>query len=172
MTRSWEDDEEKFDNIDKKMEYLIHLADANRFVFFRECDAQRGFYARLSTIENTFIIGHGHNPERELDGTDDKFDVFNLDDDYAFSKKEIQGLIKEYIKKITNEPILEIPDKAVKRISESTVLPGVALNMLGAMLAVALYRAKKGEELKITDEDIEFCCDTRIIEALANYHSS
>jgi len=64
---------------------------------------------------------------------------------------------------------LKIPDEALKRISGLTTTPGNALNMLGALLAVAAYKAKSGKKPQITDDDIQHCCNWRVVEALSYY---
>jgi hypothetical protein len=169
---SWDEDaEEDTDAIAQAIKYLTSVAEVDRVVFFRECDAPEGFYASLLSIEGLYIVGHGHEPREELRGTGDSFKVFDLQNDYAFSREDIQRLLREYIKELIKEPILEIPDKALKKISEVSTLPGDALNMLGAMLAVAAYRAKNGKEPEINDDDIRNCCNHLVVEGLSYYRS-
>jgi len=165
----WDDEEEDLDI--QSILYLIHLAEVDRVVFLRECDAPENFYAELLSIENLYIIGHGHEPEEELRGTEDRFKVFDLENDYPFSGEDIQQLLREYIKELTKEPILTVPDEAFEEISQHTINPGDALNMLGAMLAVAVYRAKNGKEPEITDYDIQNCCNSLVIDTLSHYDS-
>ena len=164
----WDDDED-IDSSIRAIRYLIHVADTTRVVIFRECDAPEKFYAKLLSVENAYIIGHGHNPEEELRGTNDNFRVFDLEEDYPISHADIHHLLQEYIRKLTIKPILTIPAEVLERISKSTTTPGNALNMLGALLAVAAYKAKVGKELQITDEDIRHCCHWRVAEALSYY---
>ena len=163
------DDDENIDNNIQAIRYLIHLANTDKVVLFRECDAPEKFYAKLLSIENAYIIGHGHEPEKELRGTSDSFKVFDLEEDYPLSHEDIYQLLREYIRKITIRPILTIPDKALENISKLTTTPGNALNMLGALLAVSAYRAKNDKEPQITDEDIRYCCNWRVAEALSHY---
>jgi len=134
----WDDDEEGLDI--QSLKYLIDIAEVGRVVFLRECDAPEDFYSRLLSIENLFIIGHGHEPEDELRGTDDRFKIFDLEKDFPLSSEDIQKLLREYMQKLTKEPILPIPDRVFEEISKHTRNPGDALNMLGAMLAIAVYR--------------------------------
>ena len=179
----WDDEDEDLDI--QSIHYLIHLAEVDRVVFLRECDAPENFYAELLSVENLYIIGHGHEPENELRGTEDSFKVFDLENDYPFSGEDIQKLLREYIKELTNlstqvgvsrreratDPILTVPDEAFEEISKHTTNPGDALNMLGAMLAVAVYRAKNGKEAEITDDDIQNCCNQLVIDTLSHYDS-
>jgi hypothetical protein len=168
----WEDDDEDdMDNIPQSIQYLINIAEKDRVVFFRECDAPEGFYASLLSVEGLYIIGHGHEPEEELQEVDDRFSIFDLQNDYAFSHDQIQKLIREYIRELTREPILVIPDKAIEKISQVSKLPGDALNMLGALLAVAAYRAKNGKEVYIGEDDIQNCCSELVVRALSRYRS-
>ena len=164
----WDNDED-IDNSVQAIRYLIHLADANKVVLFRECDAPENFYARLLSIENAYIIGHGHNPEEELRGTGDSFKVFDLEEDYPLSNEDIHQLLRKSIRKLTIRPILTIPDEVLEKISRLTATPGNALNMLGALLAVAAYKAKSGNKPQITDDDIQNCCNWRVVEALSYY---
>jgi hypothetical protein len=164
----WDNDED-IDNSIKAARYLIHVADVNNVVLFHECDAPENLYAELLSIENAYIIGHGHEPEKELRGTGDSFKVFDLEEDYPLSHEDIHQLLREYIRKITIRHILTIPDKALENISELTTTPGNALNMLGALLAISAYKAKNGEEPQITDNDIRNCCNWRVVEALSHY---
>jgi hypothetical protein len=165
----WDDDDEDLDL--QAIRYLVHVAEVDRAVFLRECDAPENFYAELSSIENLYIIGHGHEPEDELRGAEESFKVFDLENDYPFSAEDIQKLLREYIKELTKEPILTIPDEAFEEISKHTTNPGDALNMLGAMLAVAVHRAKNGKDAEITQYDIQNCCTSLVIETLSHYDS-
>ncbi|HIE27156.1 TPA: hypothetical protein EYP66_07710 [Candidatus Poribacteria bacterium] len=164
----WDDDED-IDNSVQAVRYLIHVADVNKVVLFRECDAPENFYTKLLSIEDAYIIGHGHEPERELRGTGDSFKVFDLEEDYPLSEEDIHRLLREYLRKLTIRPILTIPDEVLERISKFTTTPGNALNMLGALLAVAAYKANNGKEPRITDDDIQNCCNLRVAEALSYY---
>jgi len=164
----WDSDED-IDNSVKAVKYLIHVADVNKVVLFHECDAPENLYARLLSIENAYIIGHGHNPEEELRGTGDSFKVFDIEEDYPLSHENIHQLLREYIRKLTIRSILMIPDEVFERISKLTTIPGEALNMLGALLAVVAYKGKKGKKPQITDDDILSCCNRRVVEALSYY---
>ena len=164
----WDSDED-IDNSVKAVRYLIHVADVNKVVLFHECDAPENLYAKLLSIENAYIIGHGHNPEEELRGTSDSFKVFDIEEDYPLSHENIHQLLREYIRKLTIRPILRIPDEVFERISKLTTIPGDALNMLGALLAVVAYKYKKGKKTQITDDDILSCCNRRVVEALSYY---
>ena len=164
----WDNDED-IDNSVKAVRYLIHVADVNRVVLFHECDAPENLYAKLLSIENAYIIGHGHNPEEELRGTGDSFKIFDIEEDYPLSHENIHQLLREYIRKLTIRPIFTIPDEVFDRISRLTTIPGDALNMLGALLAVVAYKSKKGKEPQITDDDILSCCNRRMVEALSYY---
>jgi len=180
----WDDEEEDLDI--QAIRYLIHLAEVDKVVFLRECDAPENFYAELLSVEDLYIVGHGHHPENELRGIKDNFKVFDLDNDYPFSDEDIQNLLREYIRELTNllggkvgvsrseratEPILTVPDKVFEEISEHTINPGDALNMLGTMLAVAVYRTKNGKEAEITDGDIQNCCNSLVVDTLSHYDS-
>jgi hypothetical protein len=202
----WDDDDEDLDI--QSIRYLIHLAGVDRVVFLRECDAPKNFYSELLSVENLYIIGHGHEPEDELSGTEDSFKVFDLEKNYPFSSEDIQKLLREYIRELTNlsgvqvgcrplpsanpvrrsrplfladfptprseratEPILTVPDEAFEEISNHTINPGDALNMLGAMLAVAVYKAKNGKDPEMTDYDIQSCCNSLVVETLSRYES-
>ncbi|MFQ6042213.1 MAG: hypothetical protein ACE5PV_15260 [Candidatus Poribacteria bacterium] len=164
----WDDDED-IDNSIKGIRYLINIADADKVVIFRECDAPENFYAKLLSIENAYIIGHGHEPERELRGTGNSFKIFDLEEDYPLSHEDIHRLLREYLRKLTIRPVLAIPDEVLERISKLTTTPGDALNMLGALLAVVVYKAKNGKEPKLNDDDIRNCCNLRVVEALSYY---
>jgi hypothetical protein len=166
----WDDDDEDLDL--QAIYYLIHIAEVDRVVFLRECDAPENFYAELLSVENLYIIGHGHEPEDELRGTENSFKVFDLENDYPFSVEDIQKLLREYIKELTKETILTIPDEAFEAISTQTTNPGDALNMLGAMLAVAVYRTQNGRTAEITDDDIKNCCNSLVIDTLSYYDSN
>jgi len=163
------DSDEYIDNSVKAVRYLIHLADVNKVVLFHECDAPENFYAKLLSIEKAYIIGHGHNPEEELRGTGDSFKVFDIEEDYPLSHENIHQLLREYMKKLTIRPIFTIPDEVFERISNLTTIPGDALNMFGALLAVVAYKNKKGKKPQITDDDILSCCNRRVVEALSYY---
>lgn len=137
--------------------YLIHLAEAKKIMFFRQCDARRGFYAKLLSIENAYIMGHGHNPDEELAGTNDNFQVFDLEEDYPLSNEQIYQLLKATLAKLTRKPMVDIPDNFLQEMSGYTTTPGSALNILGTCLAICAYKAKIGREPRITEDDIRYC---------------
>jgi len=151
-----EDEDVEEDGIEA-IGYLINLADAKKIMFFRQCDAQRGFYAKLLSIENAYIMGHGHNPDEELAGTNDNFKVFDLEEEYPFSHEQIYQLLKATLEKLTRKPIVDIPDNFLKEMSGYTTTPGEALNILGTCLAICAYKAKMGREPQITENDVRHC---------------
>ncbi len=151
------DDEDVEEDGIEAIRYLIGLADVKKIMFFRQCDAQKGFYAKLLSIENAYIMGHGHNPDEELMGTNDNFKVFDLEEDYPFSHEQIYQLLKASLEKLTRKPLVDIPDDFLKKMSEYTTTPGHALNILGVCLAICAYKAKTGREPQITENDIRHC---------------
>ena len=150
------------------MRYLIKLADVQKVIFIAECDMPRGLYARLITIEEGYIIGSGHEPDKELRGAESEFRVLDLEREYAFSHEQIHQLLIQTLEKIqfknTGPPL--IPDDALRAMSENTQTPGTALNMLGACLAVAVYKAKVGKNPSLTTEETNYWLNWRVLESI------
>lgn len=148
------------------IKYLMNLADVEKVVFFCE-PGERGYYTKLLEIENTYIIGKGHDEGREIWGIEDKFSVFDLED-YPLTQKQLYELLTKHVEVIRIEDKGVISDEQLMKISQITHRPGYMLDILGVCLAVAAYKARTGREPKITDYDIENCSNRHIIGRLAH----
>lgn len=150
----------------ESIKYLIDLADVEKVVFFCE-PGERGYYAKVMEIENTYIVGRGYEEEREIWGIEDKFKVFDLED-YPFTQEQLYEILTRHIEVIRIEDKGIISDEQLMKISQITHSPGYMLDILGVCLAVAAYKAKTGREPKITDYDIENCSNRHVIDWLAH----
>lgn len=148
------------------IKYLMDLADVKKVVFFCE-PGERGYYAKLLEIENTYIVGKGYEEEREIWGIEDKFKIFDLED-YPLTQEQLYEILTRHIGAIIIEDKGIISDEQLIKISQITHRPGYILDILGVCLAVAAYKAKTGREPKITDYDIENCSNRHVIDRLAH----
>ena len=148
------------------LRYMIDLANVDGVVLF--CGCQTKFYDRLIKIRNVCIIGGGHGPS-EIKELEAEFKIFDMEKDYPLTADDIYAILTTTLKKITLESIISIPNSFLKEVSQMTNNPGLALDALGACLAVVAYKAKTGKCPKITQEDIRYCCDRRFIRWLSGF---
>ncbi|MBM3236746.1 GNAT family N-acetyltransferase [Candidatus Poribacteria bacterium] len=81
----------------------------------------------------------------------------------SFSQEQIYQLLSSYLETIRLQKETPISEAHLRKISHKTTLPGTALNYLGICLAFAAYRQKVGAIPQITDDDLEYCCNRRVI---------
>jgi len=151
------------------IQYLITLAGVDKIVLF--CEPfweEQNFYEKLLEMENAFIIGRGGEPSRELSGVEDRFRIFDLEEDYPFTEEQIYEILRLNLEAVRLQPETPIPDKYLKTIIQITQSPGRALNILGVCLAVAAYRRKCGKEPQVTDADLEACSNRKVVEWIAH----
>ena len=140
-------------NVPENLPYMMDLMDADKAVVFLECDHPWEIYEQLCSVEGAFIIGSGHQPDRELRKVIDSFEVLDLERDYRLSSAQLLELLRETMKKITSGKEQIVTDDILEEISKRSHSPGEALNIRGVCLAIYTYRAKKGEKREITVND-------------------
>jgi len=79
------------------------------------------------------------------------------------SQEQIYQLLKSYLGAILIQAETPISETHLRKISRKTKSPKVALNHLGICLAFSAYRQKIGAVPQITDDDLEYCCNQRVI---------
>jgi len=158
-----QDDSESLD----MLSYMMELSEANGVVLF--CDCQTKFYEKLIKLGKVCIIGTGHAPRQELGSVVDEFKVFDLERDYPLSADDIYALLTATLQKISLETAASIPDSFLKKVSQMTNNPGLALDTLGACLAILAYKAKTGQCPEVTQEDIRYCCDKQFVRWLSGF---
>lgn len=140
-------------NISENLPYAMDLMDAAKAVAFLECDHPWEMYEQLCGVEGVFIIGSGHEPDRELRAVIDSFEVLDLERDYPLSNDQLLELLRQIMKKIVKNNAKIISDDVLESISRNCHSPGDALNVLGMCLAIYTHKAKKGKKYEITVND-------------------
>jgi hypothetical protein len=140
-------------NVPENLPYLMNLMGADRIVAFLECDHPWELYEQLCNIEGVFIIGSGHEPNRELRKVIERFEVLDLERDYPLSSTQLLDLLRQTMEKMTTVEEQIIGGHVLEEISKNTHSPGEALNVLGVCLAIYAYKAKKGEKYEVTVKD-------------------
>lgn len=140
-------------DISESLPYIMKLTAAEKVVAFLECDNPWELYKKLYEINGVFIIGSGHNPNDELRELIQKFEVLDLEREYPLSDSQLLDLLRQTMKKIAMYERDIVDDKVLKEISKNSDSPGDVLNVLGICLAIYTYKAKIGEEYKITVDD-------------------
>ncbi|MGQ9610911.1 MAG: hypothetical protein ACUVWN_16565 [bacterium] len=140
-------------DIPENLSYLMKLVSADKVIAFLECDNPYELYDKLCKVKEAFIIGSGHNPNEELRELIKNFEVLDLEREYQLSKTQLLELLRKTMEKVNISKRNIIEDDALKEISKNLNLPGDILNALGICLAIYTYKAKIGEEYKITVED-------------------
>ncbi len=140
-------------DISENLPYLMNLISADKVIAFLECDNPYELYNKLFEVKGVFIIGSGHNPDEELRELIKNFEVLDLERDYPLSKSQLLDLLRKTMKKVNISKKDIIEDEALKEISKNLDSPGDVLNALGICLAIYTYKARIGEEYKITVED-------------------
>ena len=148
-----EEDDLHQGNIKENLMYIMKLMNTEKMVVFLECDKPSELYQQLCQVDGVYIVGSGHEPDNELKKASKKFDILDLEKDYPLTKSQLLEVMKRTMDKVIlgNEQIID--EEVLKEISENTNSPGDALNALGVCLAIYAYKAKQGEEYKITVED-------------------
>lgn len=140
-------------DVSENLPYLMRLISADKVVAFLECDNPFELYNKLYETKGVFIIGSGHNPNEELRDLMKNFEILDLEREYPLSKTQLLDLLRETMKKINISKLDIIDDDVLKEIIRNLDSPGDVLNALGACLAVYTYKAKIGEEYRITVDD-------------------
>jgi len=150
------------------IQYLITLAGVDKVVLFCEPFGD-DFYEKLLEMENAFIIGRGGEPERELSRVEDRFRIFDLEEDYPFTEEQIYEILHLNLEAVRRQEEFPFSEQHLKTIGQITQSPGRALNIMGVCLAVAAYRKKFGKEEQITDADLKACCNRKVVEWIAHH---
>ncbi|HIE26621.1 TPA: GNAT family N-acetyltransferase [Candidatus Poribacteria bacterium] len=79
------------------------------------------------------------------------------------SQERVYQLLKSYLNTIRIQSETPISEAHLRKISHNTTSPKTALNHLGICLAFSAYRQKMGTDPQITDDDLECCCNRRVI---------
>ena len=150
--------------------YLITLAGVDKVVLFCEPFREEDdSYEKLLALEEAFIIGRGGEPERELFRVEDRFRIFNLEEDYPFTEEQIYEILRLNFEAVRLQEEIPVSEKHLKKISQLSQSPGRALSIFGVCLAVAAYRKKLGKESQITDADLEACSNQKVLEWIAHH---
>jgi len=142
-------------NLKEAIPYMLELVKGEGMITFLECDMPPEIYTQLADIPQCFIIGSGHNPNEELAEVKSLFRVLDLEMDYPLSSDQIFEILKTTMNELRISDAVIVEDEFLKMIAESAISPGDALNVLGLLLGILAYKAKKGEEYKITDRDVK-----------------
>jgi hypothetical protein len=78
-------------------------------------------------------------------------------------KEPLEILLKSYLKAIQIREETPISETHLRQISHRATSPDAAINHLGICLAFAAYRQKMGAFPQIADDDLECCCNRRVI---------
>ena len=140
-------------NIPENLPYMMKLIKTDKIVVFLECDHPWELYDQLCSVEGAFIIGSGHEPNRELRTVKGKFEVLDLERDYPLSSEQLLEMLRETMKKLIRDDAQIVGDDVLEEISKNCHSPGDALNVLGVCLALYTHRAKIGEKFEITVTD-------------------
>lgn len=146
--------------------YMISLS--GNLILFCDCQTSK-FYKKLVEMVNVCVIGSGHSPSQELEGIEASFKVYDLEKDYPLSSDDIYDMLATTLQGITLESVVPIPDHFLREVSQMTRNPGLALDALGACLAILAYKAKSGRRLEITQDDLHHCCDKHFIRWLSGF---
>ena len=146
--------EDMRNNLREAIPYMLEMIGRERCVVFLECDHPPEIYRQLVEIPQCLIIGSGHEPHRELDGVIDRFRVLDIERDYPLSHEQLYELLKATMEKLRIGDSEVVGDDLLRMIAERVKSPGDALNVLGVLLAIAAYKAKRGEEYEITERDV------------------
>jgi len=135
--------------------YILELMKSDKIIAFLECDMPSEIYARLANVPQCLIMGSGHNPHEELAVLMDLFRILDIEQDYPLTHDQLFELLRATMNemRVGDETILG--DEILKIIAENVNLPGDALNVLGLLLGILAYKAKCGEEYKITERDVK-----------------
>jgi len=139
--------------ISENLPYAMSLMDADKIVTFLECDHPWEIYQQLCDTEGVFIIGSGHEPDRELRAVAERFEVLDLERDYPLTNDQLLELLRQTMRKLAKNDAQIVSDDVLGTISENCHSPGDALNVLGVCLAIYTHKAKKGEKYEITVND-------------------
>jgi len=142
-------------NLKETIPYILELVNGEGMVIFLECDMPHEIYTQLADIPKCFIIGSGHNPYEELAEVKSLFRILDIEKDYPLSNDQLFDLLKVTMNELRIGDAVVVDDKFLKMIAESAISPGDALNVLGLLLGILAYKAKNGEEYKITDRDVK-----------------
>ena len=140
-------------NIPENLPYVMNLMDADKVVAFLECDHSWEIYEQLCGVQGVFIIGSGHEPNRELRAVTESFEVLDLERDYPLSSDQLLKMLRQTMRKLTRSQAQIVGDDVLEEISKGCHSPGHALNVLGVCLAIYTYKARKGEKYEITVND-------------------
>lgn len=141
-------------NLREAIPYMLEMMDREKCVVFLECDNPPEIYRQLADIPQCLIIGSGHEPHRELKGVIDRFRILDLEREYPMSREQLYELLKAIMEELRIGDKVVVEDDLLRMIAERVKSPGDALNVLGVLLAIAAYRAKRGEEYEITERDV------------------
>jgi hypothetical protein len=142
-------------NLKEAIPYMLELVKGKGMVIFLECDMPPEIYAQLTDIPQCFIIGSGHNPNEELARQKNLFRILDIERDYPLTHDQLYELLKVTMDELRMSDAVVVEDEFLRMIAESAISPGDALNVLGLLLGILAYKAKKGEEYKITDRDVK-----------------
>jgi hypothetical protein len=141
-------------DIKETISYMLELVKSEKIVAFLECDMPSEIYAQLADIPQCLVMGSGHNPHEELAVLIDLFRVLDIEHDYPLTYDQLFELLKATMNEMRMSDETIVGDEIFRIIAESVKLPGDALNVLGLLLGILAYKAKCGEEYKITERDV------------------
>jgi hypothetical protein len=142
-------------NLKEAIPYMLGLVKGEGIITFLECDMPPEIYTQLTDIPQCFITGSGHNPNEELAEVKSLFMILDIERDYPLSRDQLFELLKATMDELRMSDAVVVEDEFLRMIAESAISPGDALNVLGLLLGILAYKAKKGEEYKITDRDVK-----------------
>ena len=139
----------------------IAMSGAKKVALF--CENLRGEAIEMNFAQrkDVLLIARGDNPEYDISGVSVMF--IDIKADYPVSEEQIYFILNSYLETIRIQEETPISETHLRKISRKTKSPGVALNHLGICLAFSAYRQKIGAVPQITDDDLECCCNRRVI---------
>jgi len=81
----------------------------------------------------------------------------------SISQERIYQFLTSYLDIIRIQAETPISETHLEKISYNTTSPDTALKHLGICLAFSAYRQKMGASPEITNDDLELCCNQRVI---------
>ena len=148
---------------DDLLKKSIALSDAPKIVLFCEDLSDEIIGTKFVQRNDILLIARESNPERDISGINTMFQIIDIENDYPLSQEQIYQILNSYLEGIRIQTEIPISEAHLRKISNKTKSPGDALNHLGICLAFSAYRRKIGKFPKITDDDLQCCCNRRVI---------